>query len=81
MFIMLLFFPFIFFPNSLDNIAGALRLIDKCFSQLLELKFSSLSFSKIDALFIKQSKYFSFDFANFTILFKSFSFPKSPLTR
>ena len=28
MFIMVLFFPFIFFPNYLDNIAGAVSLID-----------------------------------------------------
>ena len=64
---MLLFFPLIFFENSLVNRAGAFKLVDMCLSQLALLKFSNLSFSNIDALLIKQSKYFIFDFANLII--------------
>ena len=45
------------------------------------VKFSNLSFSNKEALFIKQSKYLSLDFANFKILFTSFSLLKSPLTK
>ena len=37
--------------------------------------------SKSDALFIRQSKYLSFDFAVLTILFTSFSTLKSPFTK
>ena len=37
--------------------------------------------SNNDALLIRQSKYLSFDFENFIILFKSFSFERSPLIR
>ena len=58
MLIILLFFPLIFFENSFDKIAGALRFVEIWFSQLLELKFSSLSFSNKDALLIKQSNPF-----------------------
>ena len=77
----LLFFPFVFFENSFDNRAGALRFIEICLSQLLELTFSNLSFSNIEALLIRQSKYFNFDLENFKILLISFSLLKSPLTK
>ena len=81
MFIMLLFFPLTFLANSFDNRAGVLKLVFKCLSQLSVVKLSSLSFSNNEALFIKQSKYFNFDFAHLTILLTSFSLLKSPLTR
>ena len=48
-----------------------------CFSQLLDVKLSNLSFSNKEALFIKQSKYFNFDFANLIIFFKSLSLLRS----
>ena len=77
----MLFPPLIFFENSFDKRAGALRFVEICFSQLLELKFSNLSFSNNEALFIRQSKYLSFDLANLIILFISFSLLRSPLTK
>ena len=70
-----------FFANSLDSRAGVLKFVLKCLPQLSVVKFSNLSFSKRDALLIKQSKYFNLDFANLTILFTSVSLLKSPLTR
>jgi len=76
-----LFLPLIFFANPCDNKAGALRFAFKWLPQLFDVKFSSLSFSNNEALFIKQSKYFNLDFANFTSLFKSTSLLKSALTR
>ena len=45
------------------------------------VKFSNLSFSNNEALFIKQSKYFNFFLQNLTIFFKSASLLKSPLTK
>ena len=70
-----------FFENSLDKSAGVLKFVLKCWPQLSVVKFSNLSFSNNEALFIKQSKYFNLDFANFTSLFKSTSLLKSALTR
>ena len=61
MLIILLFFPLIFFENSFDKRAGALRFVEMWFPQLFELKFSSLSFSNKDALFIRQLKNFNFN--------------------
>ena len=58
-FIILLFFPLIFFANSLDNKAGVLKLVLKCLPQLSVVKLSNLSFSNREALLIKQSKYFN----------------------
>ena len=81
MFIILLFLPLIFFENSLDNNAGVLKFVLKCLPQLSVVKLSNLSFSKREALLIKQSKYFNFDFANFTILLTSTSLLKSPLIK
>ena len=81
MFIILLFLPLIFLENSLDNKAGVLKFVLKCLPQLSVVKFSNLSFSNKEALLIKQSKYLSLDFANFTILLTSFSLLKSPLTK
>ena len=40
-----------------------------------------IDLSNSDALFIKQSKYFNFDFAKVMICFKSFSLERSPLTK
>ncbi len=77
----LLFLPLIFLENSLDNKAGVLKLVLKCLPQLSVVKLSNLSFSNSDALLIKQSKYFNYDFANLTILFTSVSLLKSPLTK
>ena len=65
--IILLFLPLIFFANSFDNNAGVLRFVLKWYPQLSVVKFSNLSLSNSEALFIRQSKYFNFDFANFTI--------------
>ena len=45
------------------------------------VKFSNLSFSNNEALFIKQSKYFNFFLQNLTIFFKSGSLLRSPLTK
>ena len=45
------------------------------------VKLFNLSFSNRDALLIKQSKYFNFDFAYLTILLTSTSLLKSPLTK
>ena len=81
MLIMLLFLPLIFFENSFDKRAGALKLVLKWRPQLSVVKFSSLSFSNNEALLIKQSKYFNLDLANFTIFYTSVSLLKSPLTR
>ena len=55
----LLFLPLTFLANSLDKKAGAFKLVAICLSQLMEVKFSNLSFSNNDALLIRQSKYFS----------------------
>ena len=60
---------------------GALKFVLKCFPQLSIVKFSNLSFSNNEALFIKQSKYFNFLLQNLTIFFKSSSLLKSPLTK
>ena len=81
MLIILLFFPLIFFAKPFDNKAGALRFAFKWRSQLLTVKFSNLSFSNKDALLIKQSKYFNFNFENLIIFSISFSLPKFALTR
>ena len=81
MLIILLFLPLIFLANSLDSNAGVLKLVLKWRPQLFVVKLSNLSFSNSDALLIKQSKYFNFDFANLTILFTSVSLLKSPLTK
>ena len=77
----MLFFPLTFFANSFDNNAGVLKFVLKCLPQLFVEKFSNLSFSNKDALFIRQLKNFNFNFANLTILFKSFYLLKSPLTK
>ena len=77
----LLFFPFIFLANSFDKYAGALKFVLKCFPQLSIVKFSNLSLSNNEALFIKQSKYFNFLLQNLTIFFKSVSLLRSPLTK
>jgi len=77
----LLFLPFIFLANSFDKNAGALKFVLKCFPQLSVVKFSNLSFSNNDALFIKQSKYFNFFLQNLTIFFKSVSLLRSPFTK
>ena len=81
MLIILLFLPLTFFENSFDKKAGALRFVEICFSQLLDEKFSILSFSNNEALFIKQSKNFIFDFENLIILMISFSLLRSPLIK
>ena len=81
MFIILLFLPLMFLENSLDNKAGVLKFVLKCLPQLSVVKLSNLSFSKRDALLIRQSKYFNLDFAILTILFTSISLLKSPLTK
>ena len=72
MFIILLFFPLIFFEKAFINNAGALRFVFKWLSQLLTVKFSNLSFSNREALFTKQSKYLSLDLENLIILLISF---------
>ena len=79
--IILLFHFLTFFANSLDNNAGVLKLVLKCLLQLFNEKFSNLSFSNKEALLTRQSKNFSFDFANLIIFFISLSLLKSPLTR
>ena len=61
------------FENCLIKIAGALKLIFKCLFHTLIEKFLTLSFSNKEALLIKQSKYFNFDFENLSILSISFS--------
>ena len=70
-----------FLANAFDKSAGALKFVLKCLPQLSVVKFSNLSFSNNEALLIKQSKYLNLDFANFTILFTSFSTLRSPLTK
>ena len=81
MLIILLFLPLMFFANSLDSKAGVLRFVLKCLPQLSVVKLSNLSFSKREALLIRQSKYFNLDFANLTILLTSVSILKSPLIK
>ncbi len=54
--------PLIFFANSFVNTAGAIRFIEICFSQELEVKLSNLSFSNNEALLTRQSKNLIFDF-------------------
>ena len=68
MLIILLFSPLIFFANSFDNNAGVLKFVLKCLPQLFVEKFSNLSFSNKEALFIKQSKYFNMNLENLIIL-------------
>ena len=72
--------PLTFLANSFVNSAGALKLVLKCLLQLSNEKFSNLSFSNREALLTRQSKNFSFDFANLIIFFISVSLLKSPLT-
>ena len=70
-----------FLANSFDKYAGAFKFTLMCLSQLFDVKFSNLSFSNNEALFIKQSKYFNLVFENFIIFFKSCVFAKSPATK
>ena len=70
-----------FLAKPFDNKAGAFKLAFKWLSQLFVVKFSRLSFSNNEALFIKQSKYFNFVFENFNIFCISFSLVKSAFTR
>ena len=80
--LIILLFPFLtFFANSLDNNAGVLKLVLRCCPQLSVVKFSNLSFSNKEALFIRQSKYLSLFFANLIILLTSVSLLKSPLIK
>ena len=81
MLIILLFTPPAFFENSLERVAGAFKFIEICFSQLSEVKFSSLSFSKSEALLIRQSKYFNFFLAILINFFTSLSLLKSAFIR
>jgi len=76
-----LFLPLIFFENSFVRYAGAFKLTSMCWLQLLEVKFLRLSFSNNDALLIKQSKYFNFDFENFISFFRSCSFARLPFIK
>ena len=54
----LIIFPFFSFlcsfAKSFDNLIGAYKLVSKCLSQDLGVKLRILSFSKTEALFIKQ---------------------------
>ena len=54
---------------------------EKLKKELSNEKFSNLSFSNKEALLTRQSKNFSFDFANLIIFFISLSLLKSPLTK
>jgi len=67
--------------NSFDKYAGALKFVLKCLFQLSLVKFSNLSLSNSEALFIKQSKYFNFFLQNLIIFFKSGSLLRSPFTK
>jgi len=81
MLIILLFLLFIFLANSFDKYAGALKFVLKCLPQLSVVKFSNLSLSNSEALFIKQSKNFNFFLQNLTIFSKSGSLLRSPFIK
>tara|TARA_S200000501_G_scaffold178330_1_gene167974 strand:+ start:1120 stop:1326 length:207 start_codon:yes stop_codon:yes gene_type:complete len=66
--------PRVFFENSFERVAGAFKFVEICFSQLSGVKLFNLSFSKSEALLIRQSKYFNFALAILIIFFTSFVF-------